>query len=133
MLPSGRCQPQCRKDPKTQQVRNTKRFYILNPTNIGYEFEWTCADANSGRGGAFSCMTKKGTVLSGKKFEIVFEYTPEADQMQESLWKFEIAEQGIVVPFLLVGHVLEPKVVARLLDVKIEVMSVISVILVMIT
>ena len=46
----------------------------------------------------------------GKKFEVVFEYMPEVDQMQESLWTFKIDEQSIVVPFLLVGHVLEPKV-----------------------
>ncbi|KAJ4461899.1 putative Hydrocephalus-inducing protein [Paratrimastix pyriformis] len=26
------------------RVRNTRRFYILNPTNIGFEYEWECVE-----------------------------------------------------------------------------------------
>ncbi len=41
---------------------------------------------------------------------MVFEYTFTADTLVESFWAFSIPSQGIVVPFLLVGHVTEPRV-----------------------
>jgi len=41
---------------------------------------------------------------------MVFEYTPTSDVLVESFWSFSIPSQGIVVPFLLVGHVTEPRV-----------------------
>jgi hydrocephalus-inducing protein len=41
---------------------------------------------------------------------MVFEYTPTADVLVEAFWSFSIPSQGIVVPFLLVGHVSEPRV-----------------------
>lgn len=45
-----------------------------------------------------------------RRYEMVFEYTPTADTLAESFWSFSIPSQGIVVPFLLVGHVTEPRV-----------------------
>lgn len=41
---------------------------------------------------------------------MVFEYTPTSDTLVESFWSFSIPSQGLVVPFLLVGHVTEPRV-----------------------
>ena len=58
------------------QVRNTKRFYVLNPTSIPYEITWECED-NPGVVSPFRCATRRGVVQEGKKMEIVFEYTPE--------------------------------------------------------
>jgi len=56
------------------KIRNSKRFYIVNTTQISYDFEWTCIAGNDK---IFKCLTKKGRILSGKKFEINFEYIPE--------------------------------------------------------
>ena len=79
------------------KVKNTKRFYVANPTNQGYEFEWKRVDeeklpseANSKFSGFFKCNTSKGIILSGKKFEMSFEYSPEIDGVHESYWTFEI-------------------------------------------
>jgi hydrocephalus-inducing protein len=41
---------------------------------------------------------------------MVFEYTPTSDVLVESFWCFSIPSQGLVIPFLLVGHVTEPRV-----------------------
>jgi hydrocephalus-inducing protein len=50
------------------KVKNTKRFYVINPTSLAYDFEWkkieSEKDSNSG---FFRCSTAKGTILSGKK------------------------------------------------------------------
>jgi hydrocephalus-inducing protein len=96
------------------QVRNTKRFFVMNPTNVSYKFRWECADgtgaAVSHVASAFRCVHREGVVLSGKKSEMVFEYTPESDMLIESFWRFEIPEYSISVPFILVGHVKEPNV-----------------------
>jgi hydrocephalus-inducing protein len=54
-----------------------KRFYIVNPTDFNYEVEWQCLDGPK-VSSVFRCLTEKGVVQSGKKFEVVFEYTPEA-------------------------------------------------------
>ncbi|KAJ3408149.1 hypothetical protein HDU80_006663 [Chytriomyces hyalinus] len=90
------------------KVRNTKRFYIVNPTSFNYEFEWI-GDANQDQK-VFRCMTPHGTVMSNKKFEIVFEFIPETVDLKESFWKFSIPDHNIVIPFLLVGQALEPNV-----------------------
>lgn len=57
---------------------------------------------------AFHCLTKKGLVLSQKKFEISFEYTPQELGLQESFWTFKIPEHKIEIPFVLVGTAEEP-------------------------
>ena len=96
------------------QVRNTKRFFVMNPTNVSYKFRWECEDgtgaAVSKVASAFKCIHREGVVLSGKKSEMVFEYTPESDVPIESFWRFEIPEYSISEPFILVGHVKEPNV-----------------------
>ncbi|KAJ3206444.1 hypothetical protein HDU82_004517 [Entophlyctis luteolus] len=85
------------------KVRNTKRFYIVNPTNFSYEFEWSTSSTLDQK--IFRCVTPRGTVASNKKFEIVF---PEVIDVKESFWTFSILDHNISIPFLLVGHALEP-------------------------
>ena len=53
-----------------------KKFYLLNPTNFSYEFSWECEETSRAQAQVFHCITKKGLVLSGKKYEVMFEYTP---------------------------------------------------------
>jgi hydrocephalus-inducing protein len=90
------------------RVLNTKRFYVLNPTGIGYDFTW--APVNPEATSPFTCLTRKGTVSAGRRFEMVFEYVPTADNVSEAFWTFRIPDQGIEVHFVLVGHVAEPRV-----------------------
>lgn len=51
-----------------------------------------------------------GCVSDCRRYEMVFEYTPTSDVLVESFWSFSIPSQGLVIPFLLVGHVTEPRV-----------------------
>jgi hydrocephalus-inducing protein len=93
------------------RVRNTNRFMVLNPTNFSYEFHWECADAQT-VGSPFRCVNTSGLVLSGKKFEMVFEFTPENQEprTQESHWVFCIPEYKVRAPFVLAGTISEPRV-----------------------
>jgi len=77
-------------------IRNTKRFMTTNPTSQGYEFEWEeILDDKKKQKPAFRCLTTKGLILSGKKFEMVFEYTPESVGEHESKWLFKIPAENI--------------------------------------
>ncbi len=58
-------------------IRNTNRFMAVNPTSQGYEFEWEELVDESKKKSLFKCATAKGLILSGKKTEMVFEYTPD--------------------------------------------------------
>ncbi|KAJ3047832.1 hypothetical protein HK097_011139 [Rhizophlyctis rosea] len=89
------------------KVKNTKRFYLLNPTSIDYNFEWVPV-VNDER--VFRCLTQKGVVMSGKKYEMVLEFIPETVDVKEALWRFNIPGHGISIPFLFVGQALEPNV-----------------------
>jgi hydrocephalus-inducing protein len=52
------------------RVRNTKRFFVLNPTSISYEFSWTHVGpplaAQPGASSPFVCGTRKGTIDGGR-------------------------------------------------------------------
>ena len=100
------------------KVKNTKRFYVVNPTALGYDFEWKRVDDDKLPMGAistynnyFKCASQKGVVLSGKKAEMVFDYNPETVGTHESYWIFEIASEKIQLYFLIVGSVIEPNVI----------------------
>ena len=56
----------------------------------------------------FNCVTPKGIILSGKKFEMIFEYTPEGVGEHESYWNFKVLSEKISQPFLIVRRVIEP-------------------------
>ncbi|XJO77830.1 hypothetical protein BDV3_002359 [Batrachochytrium dendrobatidis] len=88
--------------------KNIRRFYIVNPTAMSYEFMWH--PEVQGHTKFFKCLNSRGIVASNKKSEIVFEFTPESTEIKESLWIFTIPEHQIQVQFLLVGQAVEPKV-----------------------
>lgn len=78
---------------------------------MAYEYEWKkLDDEKTPNSGFFRCPTSKGTILSGKKAEIIFEYTPDVVGTHESYWVFEIPSERIVQHFLAVGTVVEPNV-----------------------
>jgi len=94
------------------KVKNIKRFMVVNPTSQGYDFEWEQnEEKNTGNTKIlFKCLTPKGTILSGKKFEMAFEYVPESIGTHESYWEFRIPSEKVMQPFLVVGQVIEPLV-----------------------
>ena len=94
------------------KVKNTKRFYVVNPTNQGYEFEWEFEEKEGTEVSIkqFKCLTPKGVILSGKKYEMIFEYTPEFVGTHETYWRFRIPSEKLSQNFLVVGAVLEPVV-----------------------
>lgn len=93
-------------------MRNTRRFYVINPTSRTYEFTWEpegdLSEVLSSQ--PFRCQTRRGVVLGGRKFEMIFHFTPEEVTLHESFWRFRIPELAIEVPFLLVGIIKEPGV-----------------------
>ncbi len=92
-------------------IKNTKRFMAVNPTAQGYEFEWEeIPDEHKKLKPMFKCITPKGVILSGKKFEMVFEYTPDNVGEHESYWLFKVPSERIVQHFMVVGRVVEPNV-----------------------
>ncbi|CAD8206755.1 unnamed protein product [Paramecium octaurelia] len=94
------------------KVKNTKRFYVVNPTSVGYEYEWKRIDDEKNQNANyFKCITIKGVVLSGKKSEIIFEYSPDTQGQHESYWVFEIPQEHIIQYFLVTGSVVEPNVI----------------------
>eukprot|EP00727_Mastigamoeba_balamuthi_P008832 m51a1_g4571 putative hydrocephalus-inducing protein homolog (4443) ;mRNA; f:139753-155829 len=119
--PGGRLGPL---DPETRviemlsvglKVRNLKRFHVVNPTDVDYEFTWEPACETQGSvpsvgDAAFRCLTRRGLVRAGKKYEVAFEFFPEVPELCESFWTFRIAAHGVSIPFLLVGRVEEPDV-----------------------
>ncbi|CAD7939993.1 unnamed protein product [Amoebophrya sp. A120] len=141
-LPPSNYQSATNDDPKCMiiefppslgtRVRNTRRFYVLNPTGESYDFIWTqkqkeggsnqeSSSASGGGGGLgqqeeqaagspFRCLTKHGHILSGKKFEMVFEYVPMSMGSHESNWVFQVMGKEVEQTFLVVGHVKEPRV-----------------------
>ena len=99
------------------KIKNIKKFYAVNPTNQGYEFEWKRIEedklptgANPTYSGFFKSVISKGVILSGKKFEMIFEYSPEVVGIHESYWTFEIPSEKIIHYFLIVGFVKEANV-----------------------
>eukprot|EP00658_Telonema_sp_P-2_P082699 TRINITY_DN8790_c0_g1_i4.p1 TRINITY_DN8790_c0_g1~~TRINITY_DN8790_c0_g1_i4.p1 ORF type:complete len:2065 (-),score=554.24 TRINITY_DN8790_c0_g1_i4:246-6440(-) len=90
---------------KGVKIRNTVRFMVVNPSTISYEFEWVDKSKNP----LFRCSTMRGTIHSGKKYEMVFEYLPESLDTQESDWSFHISHNKITMPFLLIGWAAEPE------------------------
>ena len=99
------------------KIKNVKRFYVVNPTNQGYEYEWKRIEedklptgANPSYSGFFKAVNSKGVILSGKKSEMIFEYSPETTGLHESYWTFEIPGEKIIQYFLVVGVVKEANV-----------------------
>ncbi|XP_008288806.1 hydrocephalus-inducing protein homolog [Stegastes partitus] len=85
----------------------TRSFSVVNPTSKPYLFQWRCEDT---AGGLFNCLTPCGTIQSGNKVEMCFEYAAEQLDAMESLWSFVIETLSVSVPFLFVGTAREPLV-----------------------
>ena len=89
------------------RIRNTFRFYAINPTGTSYQFVWEpIGNANP----AFKCTTARGTIMSGRKYEMVFEYTPSDIARVEGFYRFSIPSASISQLVLLTGVVVEPRV-----------------------
>ena len=66
------------------QVHNVKRFWVVNPTSVSWSFVWDRVQSRSSipLPSVFSCNTTTGTVAAGKRYEMIFEYTPFEDKLQ---------------------------------------------------
>lgn len=87
----------------------TKKFHVINPTLLGYEFVWVASSAKSN---GFRCVTPKGVILPGKKFEMVFEFAPEAGapEKQDVQMSFKVAQFNLIESFVFRTKVMQPKV-----------------------
>ena len=84
---------------------------MINPTNTNYSFVWTNEDTLEGAPPEtvnFRCLTPEGSILSGKKHEMVIEYVSDSLDLVESFWRFFVPEHNISIPFVMVGHTFEP-------------------------
>eukprot|EP00435_Cladocopium_sp_Y103_P015901 s1994_g3.t3 len=104
-------------------VKNTKRFYVMNPTAEPLDFIWqpevplfSSSDASDDE--CFKCLTKRGTILPNKKFEMSFEPKKERPVrhattmllLQESFWSFVLLGPKVEEHFLVAGTVQEPRI-----------------------
>jgi len=95
-------------------VKNTKRFYVYNPTAEIINFEWMQVRSGSAAGGDgsddFRCLSKRGEIRPDKKFEMIFEFVPLSTDTRESFWTFVLLGPKVEEHFLIVGSVEEPRV-----------------------
>merc|ERR1711871_1468168 len=89
------------------RTRNTKRFCVINPQNVSYEFQWTPVGQPNA---AFRCVTPSGVMLPGRRSELIFEYTPDAVGVSEAFYRFTVPAQGVNELFLLTGDVTDPRI-----------------------
>jgi len=104
-----------------------RSFSIINPTSQSYEFFWTNEDGiRPNKNTVFKCLTTKGFITGGKKFEVglftvsmivqaiqlqvVFECMPISLELVESFWRFSIPSLSLSIPFLLVANTVEPAI-----------------------
>lgn len=61
-----------------------KRFWVLNPTSMAYSFAWEAVDTAipGSPASPFHCSTMTGVLAPGKRYEMVFQYTPNEDKLQ---------------------------------------------------
>ena len=91
----------------------TRHFDLLNPTSVDYEFEWSREEQRDARHrlDQFACvLNARATLPSGKRCTVAFEFTPSESGVQETFWRFRIPRFELSVPFLLVGHAAELRV-----------------------
>eukprot|EP00931_Biecheleriopsis_adriatica_P045665 TRINITY_DN2614_c0_g1_i1.p1 TRINITY_DN2614_c0_g1~~TRINITY_DN2614_c0_g1_i1.p1 ORF type:complete len:5069 (-),score=1280.39 TRINITY_DN2614_c0_g1_i1:105-14627(-) len=98
-------------------VKNTKRFYVMNPTAEPLDFAWQRQTPlfaqnrpDTGDDEPFKCLTKKGTILPNKKFEMSFEFSPQSSKTKESFWSFVLLGPKVEEHFLVAGTVEEPRI-----------------------
>ncbi|KAL0210698.1 hypothetical protein RCL1_005134 [Eukaryota sp. TZLM3-RCL] len=79
----------------------TVDFFVENPTDVDYDFNWSC----DGDLSLISCKVKKGRIAAGKKTRMIFEFSPESRlSVCENIWHFEIPSRQINEPFLIRGE-----------------------------
>jgi hydrocephalus-inducing protein len=94
---------------------NTKverRFYVLNPTAVGYEFLWVNGSSVQTQNQNLRCLTPKGVILPSKKFEMHFEFYPDANSpdKQDQVFTFLIKQFSLTESFIFRTKVRQPKV-----------------------
>ena len=89
------------------RVRNTKRFHVMNPQNVSYEFSWTAVGMPNA---AFRCAAPAGNMLPGRRSEMIFEFTPDTVGVSEAFYRLTIPSQGVNELFLLTGSVTDPRI-----------------------
>eukprot|EP00937_MAST-01D_sp_MAST-1D-sp2_P000047 g47.t1 len=89
------------------RVRNTKRFCVINPQNVSYEFTWTPVGLPNP---AFRCATPSGMMLPGRRSEFIFEFTPDSVGAAEAFYRFSVPSQGVNELFVMTGNVTDPRV-----------------------
>ena len=55
------------------QMKNTRQFFMVNPTATPYTFKWCCEDEDDPKkveSSVFTCVTHQGQVASGKKTQV---------------------------------------------------------------
>jgi hydrocephalus-inducing protein len=67
------------------RAKNMKKFYIVNPTHLSYEYVWKSESTNPQDADIFKCLTPKGVISSNKKSEIIFEFNPETIDVKVNL------------------------------------------------
>ena len=87
--------------------RNTYRFHVLNPTSESFDFIW---EAMGDPSPYWRCVYGSGTLFSGKRAEMVFEFLPEDVSVAEAFFKFRLPNAQLEQLFLFSGSVSEPKV-----------------------
>lgn len=86
-----------------QGIANHKRFHVLNPTNVPYEFQWEMSSSGVGKS-PFTCYTSKGVISAGRRYEMAFEFLPQCTADQESLWRFSIPSQVSTFVYTVLMH-----------------------------
>jgi hypothetical protein len=97
-----------------------KAFYVLNPTDTGYEFVWeqvgvpSAASARTTAGSsavmsAIRCLTPRGMILAGSRTEMAFEYTPYTSDTVEAFYRFLLPSHSLSQPFVVAGSAREPR------------------------
>jgi len=93
-------------------IKVEKRFYVLNPTSIGYEFMWVSGSSSQNQNQNLRCLTPKGVILPNKKFEMHFEFYPDATSpdKQDQNYAFVIKQFSLTESFIFRTKVKQPKV-----------------------
>jgi hypothetical protein len=77
-------------------VRNQKRFYIVNPTDSAYDFIFDpIGPESSSPSCPVRCITSRGMLLPGKRFEVIFEYSPLVSGTHEAFFRFLIPQHKL--------------------------------------
>ena len=91
------------------QNTTLNKFYVLNPTSLSYDFYWNTEHVQNS---FIKCLTPKGSILSGKKFEMMFEFSPNNNCLDhlEKNFNFVIPKHNLTQSFIVKASILQPKI-----------------------